>query len=114
MQIDGVDPNEEKKKRGLSKHPNLNAAASFHSSQSQGRLVLCVTCGGGGRGLALLVEFEEAGFFYHHGDGAGVAVGIFQSGQSSFLRRLGRVPFSVNHKVSMSFRRTTEFWLLDG
>lgn len=67
-----------------------------------------MTCGSGGGGLALLVEFKEAGFLYHHGDGAGVAVGIFRSGQSSFLRCFGRVSFPVNHKVSMSSSRWSE------
>lgn len=93
-----------KRKEGLSKHSNTSAA-SFHSSQSQGRLVLRVTRGGGGCGPALLVEFKEAGLFYHHGDGAGVAVGIFQSGQSSFLRRFGRVPFPADHNALMSLVR---------
>lgn len=72
-------------------YPNTRnaAAASLHSSQSQGRLVLRVTRGSGGRGLAFLGEFQEAGFFYRHGDGAGVVVGVVQGGQGSFLRRFG-------------------------
>lgn len=64
---------------------NLSVRAA---SQSQCRLVLCVT-GSGGGGLAFLVEFQEAGFLYHHGHSRFVAVGLFQLGQGAFLRSFG-------------------------
>lgn len=59
------------------------------ASQSQSRLILHVTGSGGGGGLALLVEFQEAGFLYHHGNGRFVAAGIFQRRQGAFLRSFG-------------------------
>lgn len=103
-------------RRAKKKIEKTSQHLSSHSSQSEGRLVLRVTRGSGGRGLAFLVEFQEAGFFYHHGDGAGVVVGIFRGGQSSFLRRFGRVAFPADYRVSTGFRRSsefvTQFWLL--
>lgn len=110
------------KEKGPSKHlhpyaPNFfsPSADPNSSSQSQGWLVFRVTWGSGGCGLALLVEFKEAGFFYHHGDGdgagAGVAVGIFLCGQSPFLRRFGRVPFPADQKVSLTVHINSEVQL---
>lgn len=55
------------------------------TSQSQSRLILHVTGSGGGGGLALFVEFQEAGFLYCYSNSHLAAVGIFQRGQRPFL-----------------------------
>lgn len=44
-----------------------------------------MTGSGGGGGLALLVEFQEAGFLYRHSNSHFVAFGIFQRRQGPFL-----------------------------
>lgn len=59
---------------------------SVHStSQSQSRLVLHVTGSSGGGGLALFVEFQEAGFLYRYSNSHLAVSGIFQRGQRPFL-----------------------------
>lgn len=80
-------------------HPQVFLSANFKSEcscfgskasvnlagQLQSRLIFRVTGSGGGGGLALLVEFQEAGFLCRHGDSHVIAVGIFQRGQGLFL-----------------------------
>lgn len=81
-------------------HPKVfsSAVKSVDSSdQSQSRLILRVTGRGGGSGLALLVEFQEAGFLRRHGDSHIIAAGIFQRRQGPFLRSFV-TPLSVDHK----------------
>lgn len=68
------------------------------SGQSQGRLVLHVAGSGGGRSLALLVEFQEAGFLDDDGHRPVVAAGVFHRGERPFLLSFGRVPLPVDRR----------------
>lgn len=57
---------------------------------------------GRGGGLALLVEFQEAGFLNHHGNSYFV-VRIFQRCQGLFFRCFGGVPLPVKNNADYIF-----------
>lgn len=64
-------------------------------SWSQSRLILSVTGSGGAGGLALLVEFQEAGFLYCHSNCHFVARGLLGRCQGPFLWSFGWAPLPV-------------------
>lgn len=65
------------------------------ASQSQSRLILCVT-GSGGGSFSWLVQFEETGFFYDNSHLT--ADGIHQFRQSPFFWSFSRVPIPVDQR----------------